>query len=126
MATGGGAFLALVELEAPMIYVATVRLSARHDKRAEVASALEHLLRRVRRYPGCVECRLLSDADDPDCLTLVSDWRSRTALDAFMASRDFEVIRGMRILLDAAPQTTVDKVAERARVPYGRQAAHEA
>jgi len=55
-------------------------------------------------------------------LTLVSEWDSREALDSFLASREFLILQGMRMVLRDDPQVILDEILLRSRVPLGSKA----
>lgn len=102
------------------MHVATVALLVHRHKRQEALSAIEELMRRMRAWPGCVGCRLLSDAHNHDNLTLISEWRQRRDVDGFLGSREFLILKGMRILLREEPEAVVDEVVTRKSVPFDR------
>jgi quinol monooxygenase YgiN len=102
------------------MHVASVNLYVRTHTRAEALSAIDELIRRTRSWPGCLTCRLLTDVEDTTALTLVSEWDSRPALDGFLASREFLILRGMRMLLREDPEAILDEVVGRARLRLGR------
>jgi quinol monooxygenase YgiN len=104
------------------MHVATVNLRVRDDKRSEALSAIDGFIRRMHAWPGCLTCRLLSDAGDTQLLTLVSEWDSREALDGFLASREFLILQGMRMVLRDDPQVILDEILLRSRVPLGSKA----
>lgn len=98
------------------MYVASVWLQVRPSKRPETLSAFRQLIRGMRASPQCVACRCLASTDDDNSLLLVSEWSSREALDGLLTSREFQVLRGMRMLLQRAPQMIVDEVGSRRTV----------
>jgi quinol monooxygenase YgiN len=85
-------------------------------KRVEALSAIDELMRHMRGWPGCLSCRLLIDASDGGDLILVSEWDERRDVDAFLASRDFLILKGMRILLREAPHAVLDEIVNRTRM----------
>lgn len=100
----------------PAMHVATVNLHVREDKRSEAFSAVDGFIRRMHAWPGCMTCRLLADASDSLSLTLVSEWDSREAVDGFLASREFLILQGMRMVLRADPQVVLDEILLRSRI----------
>lgn len=96
-----------------MTYVATIVLQVRPSKRLEVISTLRQVMRGLRTTPGCVVCRLLTEADDANTLMVVSEWSSEEALEELLKSEELLVLRGMRMLLQKSTQLVVDKVAAR-------------
>ena len=103
----------------PSMHVATVNLRVKDDKRAEALSAIDGFVRRMHMWPGCLTCRLMTDAGDTQLLTLVSEWDSREALDGFLASREFLILQGMRLVLREDPQVILDEILLRSRMLLG-------
>ena len=90
--------------------VASVTCSVLPAKQQECCATFARLLRRTRRRPGCLAARLVSDPVDPFALSLVSEWATRDACEAYVASDDFGVVRGMRFLMTADLLLVVDEV----------------
>jgi quinol monooxygenase YgiN len=101
------------------MHVATVILRVRDDKRAEALSAIDGFIGRMHMWPGCLTCRLLTDAGDNQTLTLVSEWDSREGLDGFLGSREFLILQGMRVVLREEPQVILDEILLRSRISLG-------
>ena len=101
------------------MHVATVNLRVKENKRTEALSAIDGFIRRMHTCPGCLTCRLLTDALDSQLLTLVSEWDSREALDGFLSSREFLILQGMRIVLRDDPQVILDEILLRSRMSLG-------
>jgi quinol monooxygenase YgiN len=101
------------------MHIATMNLRVRDDKRSEALSAIDGFIRRMRCWPGCLTCRLLADASDGEMLTLVSEWDSREGLDGFIASREFLILQGMRMVLRDDPQVILDEILLRSRMSLG-------
>jgi quinol monooxygenase YgiN len=93
--------------------LASVAFRVQPHKRAEVLSAVDDTLARMRRTPGCARTRLFADADDPNAFTLWSEWQSAASADGYFASRDFQVFRGLRMLLRDDPMLVLDEVCSR-------------
>jgi quinol monooxygenase YgiN len=98
------------------MYVASVLLRVRPSKRPETLSAIRQLMRSMRAWPQCAACRFLAAADDDNSLLLISEWKSRDALDQLLTSQEFQVLRGMRMLLQQDPQMIIDEVGSRRMV----------
>jgi quinol monooxygenase YgiN len=114
-------YLFAARMESRAMHVASVTLRVRPEKRHEALSAIDELMRRMRSSPGCLACRLLADTGDDTNLRLVSEWKARLDLEQFLASREFQVLQGMRILLRAEPEAILDEVVLRAPMPFARR-----
>ena len=101
------------------MHIATVHMRVKEDKRLEALSAIDGFIPRIHLWPGCLTCRLMSDAGDTQLLTLVSEWDSREALEGFLSSREFLILQGMRMVLREEPQVIVDEILLRSRMPLG-------
>lgn len=93
--------------------IASMSFRAQPHKRAEVLSAVDDTVRRMRQASGCAKSRLLADAEDPNAFTVLSEWRSAETADEFFNSRDFQVFKGIRILLRDEPVLVFDEVRTR-------------
>jgi quinol monooxygenase YgiN len=96
-----------------VLVLASVAFRIQPHKRAEVLSAVDETLRRMREAPGCLRSRLLSDADDPLAFTVLSEWQSATSADWFFDSRAFQLFRGLRMLLRDEPIIVLDDIRSR-------------
>jgi quinol monooxygenase YgiN len=92
------------------MHIATVHMRVKEEKRLEALSAIDGFVHRLPTWPGCLTCRLMSDAGDGQLLTLVSEWDSREALDGFLSSREFMILQGMRIVLGDDPQVVLNEI----------------
>jgi quinol monooxygenase YgiN len=53
------------------------------------------------------------DCDDPNTFTVLSEWQSVDAANAFFESRGFQLFRGIRMLLRGEPFVVFDEVQHR-------------
>ena len=83
-------------------------------KRAEAHSAIDALVQAMRAAPGCARSRVLSDSDDENLFMIASEWSDADAAEAFFGSREFQIFKGVRILMREDPFIILDDV--RARV----------
>ena len=81
---------------------ARIVLHVRPEKRAEFLSTLSAIIDRTLRLHGCIGSRLATDCDDADGYFLTFEWKRREAFNEFLNSKEMNVLRGMRGLLDAA------------------------
>lgn len=93
--------------------LASMSFRAQPHKRAEVLSAVDETIRRMRKATGCARSRLLADTDDPNAFTVLSEWQSSDTADVFFGSRDFQIFKGIRILLRDEPVIVFDEVRSR-------------
>ena len=93
--------------------LASIGFRVQPHKRAEALSAVDETVRRMRTTSGCARSRLLEDADDPNAFMVISEWQSTATADVFFNSRDFQIFKGIRILLRDEPVIIFDEVHSR-------------
>ena len=106
--------------------LASIGFRVQPHKRAEALSAVDETLKRMRAASGCARSRLLADADDPNTFTVMSEWQTAANADTFFGSRDFQIFKGIRILLRDEPVIVLDEVQSRSRGSSGRSRARSA
>ena len=92
---------------------ASVSFRAQPHKRGEVLDAVDETAERMRRAKGCRRSRLFVDAEDANVFMLVSEWESTEDAEAFFDSRDFQIFKGIRILLREEPTMVLDDIQSR-------------
>ena len=70
--------------------------------------------RGLQARAGCARSRILTDSDDQNVLIIASEWQDAAAADAFFNSREFQIFKGIRMLMRDEPYIVMDEV--RARV----------
>ncbi len=97
--------------------IASLVFNVQPDKRAEFVSAVEDILHALRSSKGCLGCRLVYDYEVEDIFVMTSEWDNRMYLDRYLASPEYQILEGTRILLRDGPSLTVDEVVSRLRTP---------
>ena len=95
------------------MFLASIGFRIQPHKRDEVLSAVDETVRRMRQASGCARSRLMADAEDPNAFTVLSEWQSADTADVFFSSRDFQIFKGIRILLRDEPVMVLDDVRSR-------------
>ena len=96
-----------------VLLLASLSFRLQPHKRGEVLSAVDETIVRMRGATGCTRTRLLADTDDPNAFTIHSEWQSPESAAAFFASREFQLFRGLRMLLRDEPFIVMDDVRSR-------------
>jgi quinol monooxygenase YgiN len=94
--------------------VASLSFRAQPHKRPEILSVVDETIERMRKAAGCGRGRLYADNEDPNAFTVLSEWRSADDANAFFNSKEFQLFRGIRMLLRGEPLIILDEI--RARV----------
>ena len=93
--------------------LASIRFRIQPHKRGEALSAIEETITRMRQAAGCDRSRLMADADDPNTFAVLSEWQSVETADHFFNSHDFQIFKGIRILLRDEPVMVLDEIQSR-------------
>jgi len=93
--------------------VAQIGFRAKPHKRPEILSAIDEMIDRMRTSSGCGRSRLVVDCEDPNAFTVLSEWQSTDAANAFLETRGFQLQRGIRMLLRGEPLVVLDEVQQR-------------
>ena len=62
---------------------------------------------------GCARSRILIDTEDANAFLIASEWSDHDAAEAFFTSREFQIFRGVRILMRDEPLIVLDDVRSR-------------
>jgi quinol monooxygenase YgiN len=93
--------------------LASLSFRAQPHKRAEALSAVDFLVQRMRGSTGCARTRILIDTEDANAFLIASEWSDHDAAEAFFTSREFQIFRGVRILMRDEPLIVLDDVRSR-------------
>ena len=97
--------------------IASLVFNVQPDKRVEFVSAVSDILDRLRSSQGCLGCRLAADYENENVFVMTSEWDNCAFLDRYLASTEFQILEGTRILLRDGPSLSVDEVLSRRREP---------
>jgi quinol monooxygenase YgiN len=95
------------------MFLASISFRVQPHKRAEALAAVDALVQRMRGVAGCARCRVLTDADDANFFIIASEWNDADPADAFFSSREFQIFKGIRILMRDEPFIIFDDVRTR-------------
>jgi quinol monooxygenase YgiN len=93
--------------------LATISFRAQPYKRDEALSAADALVQRMRTKADCSRCRVLTDSEDVNAFVVVSEWNDPSAAESFFNSREFQIFKGVRILMRDEPFIVLDDVRTR-------------
>jgi quinol monooxygenase YgiN len=86
------------------------------SRRTDFLKSLNALLEPTRVVPGCNDCRLYADFEDPNAFTLVEEWASQAQLDRYLASDACKVLVGGIEMSAEPPTIRFDTVTQRAGI----------
>lgn len=93
--------------------VAWISFRVQPHKRPETLTVVDETIERMRKTAGCGRVRLYADGEDPNAFLMMSEWLSVEDANAFVSSKDFQLFRGIRMLLRADPLIVLDEVQTR-------------
>jgi quinol monooxygenase YgiN len=93
--------------------LATISFRVQPHKRSEALSAVDYFAQRMRGVAGCARTRVLNDSDDPNVFMLASEWNDPDAAETYLSSREFQIFKGVRILMRDEPLIVLDDVRTR-------------
>jgi quinol monooxygenase YgiN len=93
--------------------LATLCFRVLPHKRAEGLGAIDMLAGHMRSAVGCGRSRVMNDTEDINAFVLLSEWKESGHADTFFSSREFQIFKGIRILLRDEPYIVLDDVRTR-------------
>jgi quinol monooxygenase YgiN len=90
--------------------VLEVHLEALPDKRSELEKAVQWMVAIMKDLDGCQRAEACQHLGNPNAVLLIADWRTREALDYYLASEPFSALLGTRILLCRDPSLRLHAV----------------
>jgi quinol monooxygenase YgiN len=91
----------------------SVILTAMPGNRDDVVRALRSFIGPTRAQPGCLQCALYEDAEDPLHLCLIEEWDDEEHLQRRLRSKDYRNLLLVLELSTDVPQISFDEVSER-------------
>jgi len=83
--------------------VVTVTMDIRPEKRREMLITLQELTERMRKEPGFVDARIRMNGKQRNALTFVEEWDTQDAVNAYMQSEYFSILKGaLQVLTTSA------------------------
>jgi quinol monooxygenase YgiN len=92
----------------------SISFRSQPHKRGEVVSVVDDLVNRMRHAHGCLRSRFLDEVEDDNAFTVIAEWESVPDAEAFFGSREFQILKGIRILMRGEPVIVFDDVQTRA------------
>ncbi|MDC0738867.1 antibiotic biosynthesis monooxygenase [Cognatishimia sp. SS12] len=92
--------------------IAIVDIPLTPDSKPAARAALEQVLPDIRRQPGNLGFRILSETDTSPDLTLLQEWQSESAFAAYLASPLFKGLGAALAPLMSGPPNSRRFVAE--------------
>jgi quinol monooxygenase YgiN len=92
---------------------AVVTIVAAADKRDEMLKSMRSTIGPTRVEAGCIDCRVVVDAVDPNLLTLIQTWDTRADLSRYVRSNRYRVVLAIMESSVKRPEVIFDTISER-------------
>jgi len=92
--------------------IAIIKMKALPEKCLELRQTLLALIEPTRNEKGCLSYHVLRDIEHENSFTLLHRWLSREALDKYLCTEAFAVLKGTSSLLITPPEIITYMVAE--------------
>lgn len=87
--------------------ILNAKITVKPDKREEVISKMQDLIKATREEPGCVNYELYASTEDENVLMMFEKWESRDALDSHIETEHFKAF-GEEIGIYLAKEMEID------------------
>ena len=91
--------------------VLSVQMTTNDGRRDEILRSLRSLVGPSQAEMACVSCRVLHEADDPDAITFVEAWATRSDLERHVRSHQHRQLLSVVDLSHTPPEIRLDGVA---------------
>jgi quinol monooxygenase YgiN len=92
--------------------IAIIKMKALPEKCLELKQTLVALIEPTRNEKGCLSYHVFRDIEQENCFMLLHQWMSREALDRYLCTEAFAVLKGTSSLLITPPKITINMVSE--------------
>ncbi len=92
---------------------ASLRMVVPGRRKDEVIRAMRSLKGPTSAQPGCVDCRILEDADDAGVVLYVEEWGSREQLERHIRSEPYRRLLSIMEMAAERPEIRYDTVSQR-------------
>ena len=92
--------------------IASLRFRVPHERQKIFLDAAKLVLGPTKIKPGCIECRLYQDLDEPDALFLVEEWESRRKYERHINSEQYRIIISLMEASDQSPEIKINTISQ--------------
>lgn len=92
------------------VVVLSLRVRASEEMREDILRSVCSLIGPATAEKACVACRVFQEAGDPNLITFVQAWTSRTQLDRHVRSHQYRNLLSVLDLSHTAPEVRLDNV----------------
>lgn len=92
--------------------IVSLRFRVPHERHRHILNAAKLVLGPTRIKPGCIDCRLYQDLDEPDALFLVEEWESRKKFERHINSDQYRIILSLMEASDQFPEIKINTISK--------------
>ena len=92
--------------------IASLRFWVPHERQKTILDAAKLVLGPTKIKPGCIECRLYQDLDEPETLLLIEEWESRRKYERHINSDQYRIILSLMEASDQLPEIKINTVSK--------------
>lgn len=92
--------------------IVSLRFRVPHERHRHILNAAKLVLGPTRIKPGCIDCRLYQDLDEPDALFLVEEWESRKKFERHINSDQYRIILSLMEASDQSPEIKINTISK--------------
>lgn len=89
------------------MYVSTIKLIGRAEKRQEILLTIEGIQEQVRRSEGCQSALCYQDLQNDNIFCLINEWETQKGLDEYLQSKLFFALLGIKTILIETPEIRI-------------------
>ena len=93
------------------MYLSSITMKAEGGKQKELSQTLLSLAGRTRETEGCASCRVSMDLENEAVVSLIVQWDSRKAFEAYVRSDTFKILMGAIECLASSPRIMLSTVS---------------
>src|SRR5687768_6601143 len=101
---------------------ARLTIVAQPNRREELVRGINALIESSRLDSGCLHCQLYADVTDPDVLTLVEEWATRTDMERRLRSTAYGYLLQLMEASREPPETVFHTITDTSGLETIRQA----
>ena len=91
--------------------IVSLRFRVPHERQKTILNAAKLVLGPTRIKPGCIDCRLYQDLDEPDALFLLEEWESRQKFERHINSEQYLIILSLMEASDQLPEIKINTIS---------------
>lgn len=89
------------------MYISSVRMRGRADKRKEILQTINGISDQVRLKKGCLSAHSYQDLNDENSFCLIEVWETQLDMEEYLHSKLYAVLLGAKTILLEGPEVKI-------------------